>query len=372
MANPIPSIESAFQVIEAVRQNPNGLTTLELINLLQIPRSTFFTLIQTLKKLGYIEQHQRRGNYFAGPKLLTWLTASETLIQEWRYAFEQEAQNFFLEESLALAFPHNQDALIVAHKPSQQRVSVLFSIGQVLKQAESAAPILFTLQPPVDVRLQGYALYHSVDVIEIGMPVCRDGTHVSAALLLSIPSFRYEKMEQEALISTLRETAARLSYRMGASFYAPFNQTSANYLTNETPLNEQEIKQFLNAPIVARLACLTPKGKPHVVPVWQKWDRGAFYVVAWQGSQWADYLQTNSDVSISIDEPWLPFRRVVARGSASPINEQDYPGGVQALVMALQKRYLGQEFRFDPQEGWNAFRIRPTSLRGWKGLPIAQ
>jgi len=369
-SNP-PTIESAFQVIETLRQKPNGMSTLELIELLQIPRSSFFNLMQSLKKLGYVEQHQRRGNYYAGPKLLTWMTATEPLIQEWRYAFEQEAENFPFDESLALAFPLNKDAVIIAHRNSHKRVCMVYTSGQILPSGESAAPPLLSPQPAEIIRLHSYSLFESDDSIEIGMPICRDGTHASAALILGIPHFRYELNYEQNILVSLREMAARISYRLGAGFYAPFQQTSDYRFTNESPLPEEEISQFLNTPLVARLACLTPKGKPHVVPVWQKWDGTAFYVIAWQGSQWAEYLQHHPDVSITIDEPWLPMRRVVARGSAILLKDKDYPGGVIALVKQLQKRYLGSEFRTDPREVWYAFRIEPHTLRGWKGLPIA-
>lgn len=371
MTNNTPSIEAAFQIVEALRQKPNGMTAPELMEILQIPRSSFFNLMQTLRKLGYVEQHQRRGNYYAGTKLLTWMTATEPLIQEWRYAFEQEAEHFPINESLALAFSHNQDALILAHRNSHKPVCLVYTNGQILSSGTSAAPLLLSAQPPETIRLNGYALYDNDEMIEIGMPVCRDGIHVSAVLILGMPRFRYDQKQQHKLLQPLREMAARLSYRLGARYYTPFQQANEYKFTNETPLLDEEISQFLDAPLVARLACLTPAGKPHVVPVWQTWDGNAFYVAAWQGSQWAEYVQHHPEVSLTIDEPWLPMRRIVARGSAMPISDQDFPGGVIALVKLLQKRYLGSEFRSSPKDGWYAFRIEPHTLRGWKGLPIA-
>ncbi|MGB9585957.1 MAG: pyridoxamine 5'-phosphate oxidase family protein [Anaerolineales bacterium] len=371
MSSNAPSIESAFQVVEALRQKPNGMTAAELIEQLQIPRSSFFNLIQTLRKLGYVEQHQRRGNYYAGTKLLSWMNATEPLIHEWRFAFEQEAEHFPLDESLALAFSHNQNAVIVTYRNSHKQVCVVYTNGQILFNDASAAPILLSSQPPQIIRLNGYALYEHEEIIEIGMPICRDGIHVSAVLVLGIPRFRFDQNQQQSIMRPLRDMAARLSYRLGARYYTPFQQTDEYKFSHEAPLLDEEISQLLAAPLVARLACLTPSGKPHVVPVWQKWDGDAFYIVAWQGSQWADYVQQHPEVSLTIDEPWLPMRRVVARGLALPISDRDYPGGVSTLVKLLQKRYLGSEFRAHPNEGWYAFRIEPHTLRGWKGLPIA-
>ena len=90
----------------------------------------------------------------------------------------------------------------------------------------------------------------------------------------------------------------------------------------------------------ARLACIRPDGGPHVIPVWQEWDGEKFVVIAWQGSQWAEYVLQNPNVSLSVDEPWPPLRRVVARGKAMKLPANSTT--LDEILLRLSGRYLGQ------------------------------
>ena len=151
-----------------------------------------------------------------------------------------------------------------------------------------------------------------------------------------------------------------------AYYYLPYQPEPRLDLRPSAPLLDAEINTFLQGPWAARLACLRPDGRPHVIPVWQEWDGQVFLVLAWQGSQWADYLLRDPNVSLTVDEPWPPLRRVVCRGQAQPIPpaELDLP----ALVQRLARRYLGQVPAALETQVQRAFRILPETLRGWQGL----
>jgi hypothetical protein len=97
-----------------------------------------------------------------------------------------------------------------------------------------------------------------------------------------------------ACLEELRQMAAQLSYRLGAPYYAPYRPQPQQALQATAALSTEEISTFLRGPWAASLACIRPDGRPHVIPVWQEWDGQAFYVIAWQGSQWADYLRANA------------------------------------------------------------------------------
>ncbi|MCX8060984.1 MAG: pyridoxamine 5'-phosphate oxidase family protein [Anaerolineales bacterium] len=371
MSDTTRTLKKAFQFIETLRQTPNGCSALQLMQQLHMPRSSFFSLANLLKEEEYVEQSHPRGNYFLGRRLLAWVGTPLPQWREWIEAFEQEGMDKSIAETLALALPHPQGALILAVLPAKSRLQPLYKIGEILNYEESAAPRLF---PPFLDELtvhQSYALLYAPELVEIAIPICRNGSTPDAALLSSCPRSRFELQNIQGYLSYLRDMAMRISYRLGAAFYAPY-QTARNLsITEESPLSPQDINQFLQAPLVARLACLTREGKPHVVPVWQEWDGKSFYVAAWEGSQWAVYLQENPSVSLTIDEPWTPLRRVVARGEAIRLRDTDYPGGTQALVTRLRRRYLGETLSKRVKgRSWQAFRIHPTSLRGWRGLPL--
>lgn len=365
------TLQKAFQLLEILRQNPQGCSAPQLMRQLAIPRSSFFSLVNALREEEYIEQTQLRGSYRLGRRLLAWMGTPLPHWREWIEAFEQEGLAHPLAESLALALPHPQGVQILAVMPAKHRLQPLFQVGEILSPEESAAARLFP--PLVDEATvqQGYALFEGSELVELALPICRDGVSATAALLLSAPRWRLERTRLSSYLPALREMAMRLSYRLGAAFYAPYQTQVVHSFAAESPLDHRDIEQFLQTPLVARLACLNREGKPHVVPVWQEWDGEAFYVAAWEGSQWALYLQENPAVSLTIDEPWTPLRRVVAHGEATRLREGDYPGGTQALVTRLRQRYLGKAFAKNIKgRAWQAFRIHPTSLRGWRGLPL--
>jgi len=366
-----PSLQHALALLEALRQSPDGLNAQALQERLGgLPRSTFFALVNALKALGYVEQSGRRGVYLAGAKLLAWTGSAALAGRELLAAFQQEAAALALQETLALALPRPQGALIAEQSAPQQRVRVVYEIGQVLPPAACAAAGLFAASAGSETRRRGYHLLLQAEAVELALPVCRDGRTPCAALLLGAPRARQSAQSLLEVLPALREAAARLSYRLGAPFYAPFQDENRPPVQPQSSLSGEELNRFLQSPLVARLACLRPDGAPHVVPVWQAWDGQNFYVAAWEGSLWARYLAANPSVSLTVDEPWLPLRRVTAQGMAHPLAESDYPGGTAALVAHLRRRYLGEAAARPARRGWQAFRITPQTLRGWQGLVV--
>ena len=336
---------------------------------LDISRSSLFLLLKTLKKLGYVEQAERRGRYHLGPRLQAWRSAPQPTSQDLLSAFYQEAARQPFIETLALVMSSPEGPIILAQVESEKQVRCAYNIGQVYPHLEAAYDVLAVL-PSADVQRDGYSLICGLDAIDLALPVCRDGVHPDAALMLSAPTYRGKPEEiLSSNISSLRAMAARLSYRLGANFYTPYNTRQEISLQATKPLTPAEITDFLQGPWAARLACIRPDGRPHVIPVWQEWDGKHFYVIAWQGSQWADYLLQNSEISLTVDEHWAPLRRVAANGRALPIEEDQASGELEALVQRLSYRYLGYSNIGLSKQVQLAFIIEPERLRGWQGLP---
>ncbi|MFN7037316.1 MAG: pyridoxamine 5'-phosphate oxidase family protein, partial [Bellilinea sp.] len=284
----------------------------------------------------------------------------------------QEARQHLCPETLLIVVPAAQGVLTLAQVESRQTVRSAYPVGEALP-AGSAAEDLFQSPPAASIIRNGYSLRLSNEIIELALPVCPDGVHPQAALLLSAPSFRWtEQTLVQQWLMELRALAARLSYRLGATFYAPYQVQPPGQLPAEAQLNPQEIRRFLQGPWTARLACLRPDGKPHVIPVWQEWDGKAFYLIAWRGSLWAEYLLSNPEASLTIDEPWPPLRRVSARGKALPLPLAKDDPRLNELLRRLSERYLG-EAALAPSgdQIQQVFQIIPESVRGWKGLLTA-
>ena len=361
-----PTIERTLRVVELLLANPNGLSPQDLLIQVEISRSTLFALLRTLKSLGYLDQAEKRGRYRPGPRLLAWRSASGPSAQDIFTAFSQETASAPWAETLLLLTPAQGELRIVAQMEGSQAVRCAFTTGQTLTGLK-AIEQLFAAPAPADIQANGCALAAGSDTLNLALPICRDGSTPEAALLLSAPAFRWQAETLSAeFLPALRAAAARISYRLGAPCYTPYQGQNEARLQPTRPLSEEEIGIFLKGPWAARLACLRPDGRPHVIPVWQEWQDGSFYLVAWQGSQWADYLRENADCSLTVDEPWPLLRRVVVRGRAEELRQ---PSHLDALLQRLSLRYLGQ--RADPQlagQVVGVFRIQPESLRGWQGL----
>ncbi len=360
-----PSVERALLLLEILLEQPTGVEVPELLARIDISRSSLFVLLNTLKTLGYIEQAEKRGRYRAGPRLLAWRSGT-SLAPSLQTAFHQEASALNLPETLALALPAPTGALLAAQVEGSAQVRSVYSSAEQFPAASAAARVLLA-SPPPETAQTGYALVLGDESVELALPICRDGQIPSAALLLSAPVFRWSAANLERFLPQLREMAARLSYRQGALRYAPWQNPSPESPTRRRALDDAQTTAFLAGPWIARLACLRPDGAPHVVPVWQEWDGKGFYVTAWQGSLWAEYVLANPSVSLAIDEPWPPLRRVLARGQALPLQNSDLPGGLKGLLNRLRRRYLGQNSPL-PATEWQAFRILPDSLTAWQGL----
>ena len=357
-----------LRVIELLLARPDGLTPQEMLRQLGVSRSTLFVLLRILKVLGYLEQSERRGRYRCGPRLTAWRHPPDDHTQTLITAFYQETARRNWSETLLLGVPSADGSLVLAQIEGSQRVRCVFNPGETTSALVAAEQVL-NPNPSKPIRTNGYATSQSDPICELALPICPNGSLPQAALILSAPSFRWD---HDALVDVwlpdLRQMAARLSYRQGALTYTPYQHKPHSDLPPAAPLAPEDIHSFLQGPWTARLACLRPDGKPHVIPVWQEWDGQEFTLIAWEGSQWADYVALNPEVSLTIDEPWPPLRRVTVRGRTLPLQ---LPGAeMLRLVSRLTGRYLGDleaSKATGPLQG--AYRVQIESLRGWQGLP---
>ncbi len=361
--------ERTLRLVELLFGNPEGLTPQEILPRLGVSRSSLFILLRTLKTLGYIEQAERRGRYRPGARLMAWRFSSGESHQTLLDAFYQEARHARWSETLLIVVPTPQGDLVLAQVESPQTVRSAYRVGEFSTALTVCRAVLQT-QPDDLLLACGYALAHNEQTIELALPICPDGIRPQAALMLTAPAFRWEKTALlDGWLAELRALAARLSYRLGAMVYTPYQMQRPADLPPEVQLTLAEINRFLQGPWTARLACLRPDGKPHVIPVWQEWNGKAFHLIAWQGSLWAEYLHANPEVSLTIDEPWAPLRRVTARGKAVALPYEKDDPRLSALISRLSIRYLGEASLAPTSEQvTDVFQIQPETLRGWKGL----
>ena len=284
-------------------------------------------------------------------------------------AFYQDAARREWQETLVLLLSSPDGPVVLAQVEGSRRVRCVFTPGYALEPGEIFSEI-FLSHPGPELMNKGFLYREDEQSIFLVLPLCRDGIHPEAALMLSAPAFRWKKDSfLQEYLSELRNMAARLSYQIGAPFYAPYAAQGQPWSQPVEQLSEEEITAFLNGPWTARLACIRPDGLPHVIPVWQVWDGQDFYIFALKGSQWAEYVIANPNVSLTIDEPWLPLRRVVARGRAKSLDLPAVTFDLETLLQEVSRRYYGQQHRELVEQVPQVFQIRPEYLRGWKGTP---
>jgi hypothetical protein len=140
-------------------------------------------------------------------------------------------------------------------------------------------------------------------------------------------------------------------------------------------LDRDELSAFLAEPVIARLACLDGDGWPYVVPCWQEWDGGSFWVVPRAKSAWAAYLAAEPRCAITVDEDGTQ-RKVVARCLAHLVERPNVGGRWVPIAERMSTRYLGENGpkylapTLDSPR-W-LFRLEPTTLRTWQGQDWAR
>jgi DNA-binding IclR family transcriptional regulator/nitroimidazol reductase NimA-like FMN-containing flavoprotein (pyridoxamine 5'-phosphate oxidase superfamily) len=368
-----PTAENTLRVIEALLANPDGLSPQDLLAQIDTSRSSLYLLLRTLKNMGYVEQSEKRGRYRAGTRLIAWRDPQASGAQQLMAAFYQEVGASSYPETLALLLPAPDGVMVVAQIEANQQIRSVFSAGQVYKGISAAEQLLMT-PPPPQVAAVGYAVSREWDCLNLAVPICKDGANPNAILLLSAPSFRMppESLTPD-LLADIRTLAARLSYRLGAVMYKPFQIQKTMSSQPFSSLSESEINTFLKGPWTARLACVRPDGRPHVIPVWQEWDGRGFQIIAWKGSQWMQYILQSPHVSLTIDEPWVPLRRVTCRGKCTPLPDSQHKwdqDNLERLVNRLVQRYLGQPASRELiTRVERAYWIEPENMKGWRGIP---
>jgi len=379
----VPASIRTLHILESLAAEPGGLTAGQLAEALEIPHSALHALLNTLKSQGYIVQASARQPYQIGPRAQALGQAHPTGINALVNAFYEETIRHPPTETLALATLADADVLILAEAPSTQTVRCAIPVGQRTPAAEHPAGLALlagltpsglarTVTHPTamlhntlqQIRRQTMARSAGDDAVTLAVPVCPDGQRPEAALLASIPVFRWDAIREASLLSGLREMAARLSYRLGALSYTPYGAAQPHPHGPSIPMPEAELHAFLDGPWAARLACIRPDGSPHVVPVWYEWRDATFLVTAWPGSAWADFVTQNPAVALTIDEPWPPLRRILVRGQAQVLIPESIPGGIEGLRTRINARYLGAPVQSGdvPSAVWKAFRIPPAKM----------
>ena len=141
-------------------------------------------------------------------------------------------------------------------------------------------------------------------------------------------------------------------------------------------MDEEETAAFLAGGLVARLGCLDGEGWPYVVPTWYQFADGGFWIIPRQRSAWAAHLERDGRVSLAIDEPAAPYRKVLVKGVAELVERPNVGGRWVGIANEMTYRYLGEHgpdylvpTLNEPR--W-LFFVRPEKVTTWQGVDWAK
>jgi len=103
-------------------------------------------------------------------------------------------------------------------------------------------------------------------------------------------------------------------------------------------LTEDELKEFLLQPYLARLATVQEDGSPYIVPVWHDYDGEAIYIVARAKSQYVDHIKREPRVAVSIVEG----AQVLILGQATIVEGPVVGGQWVDIAFRMARKYGGE------------------------------
>lgn len=124
-------------------------------------------------------------------------------------------------------------------------------------------------------------------------------------------------------------------------------------------------KELIESNTLMRLAYVGSGGQPHVVPIWWRYEAGAFTVVTGPKADKVRHLRKRPKVSFTIDMDRPPYKVLLVDGEAALEETEgmapEYPEIVRRFLGPAAGGYLGRmEGRVKRQV---RITIRPTTWR---------
>jgi len=106
-------------------------------------------------------------------------------------------------------------------------------------------------------------------------------------------------------------------------------------------LSESERDRFLDEPgMIMNIATVDEDGAPLVTPIWFIHEQGRIWFTPRQHSEWLRHIRNDNRVALSIDEPALPYRKVVVRGRAAIDHEVGEDDAWRDRYRRIAQRYI--------------------------------
>ncbi len=142
-------------------------------------------------------------------------------------------------------------------------------------------------------------------------------------------------------------------------------------------LSAAERDAFLAEPgVIMRIAVVREDGSPLVTPIWFVYEDGAIYFTPRERSEWFRCLRRDSRVALCIDEENLPYRKVLAEGSAELVYDIGEDDAWRDLYRRIARRYVGEsgaeqyiQDTIDQPRGLYRLALADASVKSWR-MPV--
>jgi PPOX class probable F420-dependent enzyme len=107
-------------------------------------------------------------------------------------------------------------------------------------------------------------------------------------------------------------------------------------------LRDAERDEFLRSTpgMIMNIATVDASGAPLVTPIWFVFEEGRIWFTPRQHSEWLQHLRHDPRVALSIDEPAIPYRKVVVRGRARIDHEVGEDARWRDRYRRIAQRYI--------------------------------
>lgn len=152
-SNLVPAVEKAIFIMDLLENNDAGLSVTDVSKLLELPISTVYRILYTLKYHGYVEQENDKGPYTLGPKILSLANVVKNKLNLTKIALplmEQFTKTTDMPSKLGIY--RNEELVVICTVNDTKEMSITTPIGRKFPiHAGAASKTLLAYLPQEEV-----------------------------------------------------------------------------------------------------------------------------------------------------------------------------------------------------------------------------
>lgn len=248
--SPSVAVERALAMLEAVAQEPEGLSNAEISRKLQIPKSSASYILRTLEAQSYLNRDAESGKYRVGLKILSLsrgalsgIDVREVALPVMRHLMEKtnltchlaildgpeavyiekvEPQGFIRMDTWVgrrmRVHATSVGKALVAHIAPERLEKILSDVGMEKRTAKTITTPPRLMKELEKVRTQGYAVddeENNLGARCLGAPVFNQSGGIEASLGLSGTTNQVNPSTMPRIIEALKDAARHISMQLG-------------------------------------------------------------------------------------------------------------------------------------------------------------